>query len=90
MPAHTHTRGTMNITGGIAAKGAVAWQNPSGAFYETSSTAAQSSGAGTQGHIQLNFDASRSWTGETSSVGEGNSHNNLPPYLSVYLFKRVS
>lgn len=36
------------------------------------------------------LNAADNWTGETSSVGEGNSHNNLPPYLSVYLFKRVS
>ena len=109
-PAHTHTRGTMNITGGFAP-----WSEGSGAditgeqgaFYSTSSN--QYGWGTTTGRDQdneyMNFDASRSWTGETSSVGgnEGHTHgisaittessgniNNLPPYLAVYMWKRIA
>ena len=36
------------------------------------------------------FRASGGWTGETSSVGENEAHNNMPPYLSVYVWKRTA
>lgn len=96
-PAHTHTRGTMNITGvityitadsanisnsGYPTTGAFRWSNE--AYSQRASLA---SGTGSR---DLNFDASRSWTGATSSVGSGNSHNNMPPYLVAYCWKRVA
>ena len=49
----------------------------------------------------IKFDASRSWTGETSQngthnhtvdiadTGGGQAHNNLPPYLAMYMWQRV-
>ena len=38
----------------------------------------------------VNFTASRTWSGETSSVGENESHNNMPPYLAVAIWKRTA
>ena len=38
----------------------------------------------------LRFEASRSWTGETSAVGENQPHNNLQPYIVTYMWKRIS
>lgn len=72
---HTHTRGTMNIT----ATGAM-WEstdsNPfTGAFYRS----AEKGHAGTNGGMDydnfcMNFDASRSWTGETSGASQNHNH----------------
>lgn len=64
--AHTHTRGTMNITGCV---GAIAEENSeyqTGAFYRTS-TLGTGHGNGVDNLVY--FDASRSWTGATSSAG---------------------
>lgn len=72
--AHTHTRGTMNITGALAFSGIdpnTSTGSASGAF-----TKSNSSGAGNShdypknnAYVSFNFAASRNWTGETSSNG---------------------
>ena len=38
----------------------------------------------------LYFDASKSWTGETSKVGSSSVFNNMQPYLSVYVWERTA
>ena len=38
----------------------------------------------------VQFDASKSWTGATSSVGSVTAHNNLPAYNAVYCYQRLS
>lgn len=80
--AHTHTRGTMNITGSIIASDtdgeiliAPDKLSQSGALYVSDKVDRQgpfSSGGGTA-YQGLNFDASRSWTGNTNSTG-GHTH----------------
>lgn len=30
------------------------------------------------------------WAGRTASVGNSQAHNNMPPYLSVYIWKRIA
>ena len=95
IPAHTHERGTMNITGGFApwsdGKGTNI-KEPEGAFESVTSN--QYGWGTTSGRDQdnawIDFDASKSWTGETSSYGGGGTHNNMPPYLAIYVWKRTA
>lgn len=99
-PAHTHTRGSMNITGTGPKFNAEIWS--------PSNTADHNDGAilkgPSYGEARLtgtnddnraasygwNFDASLGWTGETSSVGNNQPHNNMPPYEVAYCWKRIA
>ena len=97
-PAHTHTRGTMNISGtlrinsdsgnaGVDAPGA-----GTGAIGAVNGTGCGSSGGGCGWNVWsgFNFNAASNWTGNTSSAGGNGAHNNLQPYITVYMYKRVA
>ena len=92
IPAHTHTRGTMNITGELGVQGTDKHKNlATGAFSAIDLGNHGAGVSGTKDYLNsANFDASRSWTGETSSVGSNQPHNNIPPYYAVYIWKRVA
>lgn len=93
MPSHSHTRGTMNITGGINC--------PYVCFSANHGTGALKTGASNTPHYGannaaagyssiLNFNAADSWSGSTSEKGNSVAHNNLQPYLSVFIWKRTA
>lgn len=95
VPTHTHTRGTMNITGQFRADPETGWirmRDLSGAFYAGGGDAGILTGGGSGGSVNTfaNFDASRAWTGETSPAGGGGEHNNMPPYLAVFVWQRTA
>ena len=96
--AHTHTRGTMNITGSFnVTTGAPHWCT--GAFRsDGAGQSNQNNGSYNASREGATFDASRSWTGETSSNGAhshtitdsagvlGKSNTVQPPATQMYLY----
>lgn len=94
MPSHTHTRGTMNITGTSGNPTTLTNYEeagtPTGAFYVHAHGSSYGNTNGTYNRWSLGFDASRSWSGETSSFGGSQPHNNMPPYKAVYIWKRTA
>lgn len=72
--AHTHTRGTMDITGTIWGENTSVtgtWGRVTGAFYNAGTTNNKSGASmgDDRDNTDISFKASRSWTGATSSNG---------------------
>lgn len=88
IPYHSHSRGTMDITGNLA-NGDMRIEDVTGAFYNRGD-AYNGSGGSWLTTGQMGFKASRNWSGYTSSSGGGASHNNMPPYLVVNIWKRTA
>lgn len=103
---HTHTRGSMNITGRVlmhGARGTVIYQE-NGAFYGSRTLSgyhADDDTAGATSEEYINFSADRTWTGSTSSAGAhshdayitditGKSTTVQPPALLVNIWKRTA
>jgi microcystin-dependent protein len=94
---HSHTRGSMNITGWFGADDRMTHAY-GGAFYPEYGydTGSERSETG----FIFRFDASRTWGGETSLNGYhshaiGNTGSNLPlnimpPYRTVYMWRRTA
>lgn len=78
MPAHSHSRGTQNITGEIPEGTEEAGENspylPKGAFYWTGETVDTGPDGGRRSY-SVGFDASRTWTGHSSVEGGGHPHS---------------
>lgn len=94
---HSHTRGSMNITGSF---GYIEDNNSmtSGAF--TKGSYREHVGGSVENGIPINFDASRSWTGSTSAVGNhthtigntgsGTAFTTISPYITAYVWRRTA
>lgn len=98
--SHTHTRGTMDITGWIGGGGQEMNTQYGGAFYYRG--AQNNADDGNTSGVCCNFQASRTWSGETSSSG---SHTHtatcstageaspsiatLPPFYKLAFFVKL-
>lgn len=95
---HTHTRGSMNITGYTGS----AWDDtvgdPNGAFYRGGY--GHEAVDGNWGYHAIYFDASRNWYGETTwngwhshnigYNGSGTAMDIMPPYIVAYVWRRTA
>lgn len=111
---HSHTRGSMNITGNFGGTDVQSSYYGNGAFAITTRGNHNDQGGEYQPSYgrNMNFDASRSWSGSTSTAGN-HSHtltttsngahthttnntggsqpiNIMPPYTTVYVWKRTA
>lgn len=82
--AHTHSVTTTTSTTGSSS-------GTSGAASgSTASSSALTSGAASGNTASSSELTSGSNTGNTTSTGSGGSHNNMPPYITCYMWKRVA
>ncbi len=94
MPAHTH--GSKSLIGYTS--GRPLSNKTSGIFSGSHGIVSipRSSGTFTGGINFTGIDATKGWdihvdaSHEHNSVGGGESHDNMPPYLAVYMWKRVA
>lgn len=76
LPAHKHTRGTMEITGSFA-ESKLEQYEASGAFYYNGSVGSNSQAAGGGGK-RIRFSAARTWNGSTSAPDNATYQDNAP------------
>lgn len=70
-----------------------ALNSPEGAFtgdLPTKNCTDTGGNSANQYYDRLVFKASKTWTGKTSSVGGGAAHNNLPPFVRAYCWRRTA
>ena len=103
MPEHSHDRGDMEIKGMLRTRselkvGSGAAKNLNrGCFSfdekDSHTNVMETSDGNSQSFLgvdrTINFLASNSWTGETSTVGESKPFSIMPPYVVVNVWRRV-
>lgn len=101
---HSHTRGSMNITGWFSSEaqpgGYSGAAEYGGAFYLSGTGRGHVSGNVAGGNSNYSFSADRAWSGETSwngnhshvvgNTGSGLPMNIMPPYRTAYMWRRTA
>lgn len=102
LPTHSHTRGTMEITGALTERPSTSVEiirnedliSPNAFSSACPDTLRQwgvnvtTSGSSTRKNNTIYFTASKSWTGSTSEVGDGQKLCMIQPFVTCYLWKR--
>ena len=101
---HTHDRGSMNFVGHFEGyeMGRSDGFTSSGAFYLGGSSSYVGASSNHRSAPIVQFDASRGWSGETSSTGShshtmtlnntggSGKHNNMQPFVAAYMWHRIA
>lgn len=101
IPAHTHpfsaTTSTKELTGSIldmASQSKNIDIDANGCFTPFQSGTARAYGTSVTEQafdsVTFNGSHSHSVSGTTGAVGSSQAHNNMPPYLAIYAFKKIS
>lgn len=98
LPNHGHTASTdnINLIGSFRLDGTEVGGNTyaNGVFSIGSSFTPSkghgSSGGGSNAGRNINFSSTHSHKITINNVGEGQSHNNIQPFISVYIWKRTA
>ncbi len=97
MPSHTH--GSKSLIGKIQFRALTNGVNIADIFSSGNTMCSYSGDGGSTWSAAINYTGSKNLktdvitinaTHEHSSVGGNGAHNNMPPYLAVYVWKRVS
>lgn len=91
---HSHTKGTMEITGRIPGERTAEsgwWNRLQGAFYRKNSDNSHAGNGSTDGdNCDVYFEASRSWTGSTSETGNHNHTVNVTNTIGNQVYGRAT
>lgn len=91
MPSHSHTRGTMEIWGNFGGTDVQGGYWGNGSFYVSSYGNYNDYGGSYHSNYgsTMSFNASRTWSGETSYAGSNWAHENRPPYYALYYIMKL-
>jgi hypothetical protein len=98
--SHTHTKGSMNITGSFCSFNVGDFEHADGAFSDYVWTPSKMAVGNDGFDTRVNLNASSSWYGETSwngyhshvigNTGSSLPLNIMPPYRTVYMWRRTA
>lgn len=94
LPSHNHTfSGTVDGNGTHNHTGNTLELRQTNSYNYTNDAARPISSSASYYGVQITNDAGwhqHTYSGATSSVGSNQAHNNMPPYLAVYIWKRIA